>query len=255
MKTLSIQQPWASLICAGIKDVENRTWKAAKLPGRILIHASSKKVTNNFFNEVPLDWMINIGNAVLYGNIPQMKDLPTSSIIGYVTVKEFADMTDSPWDGGEGVIKWVLEDAYLFDEPITGVDGKLHLFEYDIDENNLPPAHKVQLRYPECIGDELILPCEDKVVDQLNKEGAEVDLDIDDYVDLAIFSEDGKLLAPKTIRMAAPERSLVFDVKDPGMYTHVNTETGEPIIEKNAFGEDVYWEFFSAIVSNPRIEK
>ena len=50
MKVLSVQQPWASLICAGIKDVENRTWKAAKVPGRILIHASSKKVTKNFFS-------------------------------------------------------------------------------------------------------------------------------------------------------------------------------------------------------------
>ena len=49
MKTLSIQQPWASLVCAGIKDVENRTWKPAEVPGRILIHASSKKVTKNFF--------------------------------------------------------------------------------------------------------------------------------------------------------------------------------------------------------------
>lgn len=27
MKLLTIKQPWASLICLGIKDVENRTWK------------------------------------------------------------------------------------------------------------------------------------------------------------------------------------------------------------------------------------
>jgi hypothetical protein len=41
MKVLSVQQPWASLICAGIKDVENRSWKAAKVPGRILILCKS----------------------------------------------------------------------------------------------------------------------------------------------------------------------------------------------------------------------
>lgn len=27
MKTISIKQPWASLITHGIKDIENRTWK------------------------------------------------------------------------------------------------------------------------------------------------------------------------------------------------------------------------------------
>lgn len=254
MKTLSIQQPWASLICAGIKDVENRTWKAAELPGRILIHASSKKVSRNFLDEIPLDWMIGVNGAVLYGNIPPLKDLPTSSIIGYVTVKEFADITDSLWDGGEGAIKWVLEDAYLFDEPIPNINGKLHLFEYDVDENNLPPAHKVELRYPQRNGDELILPCDDEVIDQLNSDGAEIDVDLDEYVAQAILSEDGTLLAPKTIRMAAPERSLVFDVKEPGLYSHDNPETGEPIMEKNAYDEDIYWEFFAATISNPRIE-
>ena len=42
MKVLSVQQPWATMICSGIKDVENRTWKPKENPGRILIHASKK---------------------------------------------------------------------------------------------------------------------------------------------------------------------------------------------------------------------
>lgn len=39
MKCLSVKQPWASLICGGIKDVENRSWRVNDEPGRILIHA------------------------------------------------------------------------------------------------------------------------------------------------------------------------------------------------------------------------
>lgn len=62
MKTLSIQQPWAEMICRGIKDVENRTWKPAEMPGRILIHASSKKVTRSFFNTIPEEWESHISN-------------------------------------------------------------------------------------------------------------------------------------------------------------------------------------------------
>lgn len=41
MKVLSIQQPWAELICMGIKDVENRSWPT-KYRGNFLIHASKK---------------------------------------------------------------------------------------------------------------------------------------------------------------------------------------------------------------------
>jgi len=46
MKTLSVKQPWAYLLCAGVKDIENRTWKLPeKYKGeRILIHASAAKM-------------------------------------------------------------------------------------------------------------------------------------------------------------------------------------------------------------------
>jgi hypothetical protein len=38
-KTLSVKQPYATCICAGVKTVENRTWKT-DYRGRLLIHAS-----------------------------------------------------------------------------------------------------------------------------------------------------------------------------------------------------------------------
>ena len=41
MKVLSVKQPWAYLICSGIKDIENRTWKCPQkyIGQRVLIHA------------------------------------------------------------------------------------------------------------------------------------------------------------------------------------------------------------------------
>lgn len=37
MKTLSVRQPWASLLVSGLKDIENRTW-APNYKGLSLIH-------------------------------------------------------------------------------------------------------------------------------------------------------------------------------------------------------------------------
>ena len=147
MKTLSIKQPWASLICAGIKDVENRSWKAAKVPGRILIHASSYKIPQKFLDYLPSAMSAEIRRHITQGNIPSLDKLPTSAIIGYVTVTGFNDgYMDNIWAAPSGEYKWKLEDAWLFDEPILNVRGKLNLFEYEgIDEKNLPPAHKVVL--------------------------------------------------------------------------------------------------------------
>jgi hypothetical protein len=39
MKALSIRMPWAALIVAGHKDIENRTW-ASRYRGPLLIHAA-----------------------------------------------------------------------------------------------------------------------------------------------------------------------------------------------------------------------
>lgn len=52
MLTLSIQEPWASLIVAGIKPIENRTWWT-KVRGQTLIHAGKK------FDGDACMWLLN----------------------------------------------------------------------------------------------------------------------------------------------------------------------------------------------------
>lgn len=44
MKALSLQEPWATLICAGVKRIETRSWKT-NYRGPLLIHASQRPVS------------------------------------------------------------------------------------------------------------------------------------------------------------------------------------------------------------------
>ena len=221
MKTLSIQQPWASLVCAGIKDMENRTWKTTELPGRILIHASSKKVTRNFFAGDELQCYID--NNVFFGNLPQLDTLPTSAIIGYVTVVGFeTGYTGSVWDGGPTQIKWKLADAWLFDEPIMNVKGQLHLFDYDIDENNLPPAHQVELNSIDINDneDEIIIPCLEVAFNQI-KEGDSFPLFLtDDIADLLCTNEKEAKMKPfKSVTLVCGDKYRKFELtKESGIY-------------------------------------
>jgi len=148
MKALSVQQPWAQLLCAGIKDVENRTWNTQHR-GRVLIHASSKKVSKKFLGtDCTYPEASSILNAISLGAIPTLDALETSSVIGYVDIVDSVVENDSLWGvPSEEVYKWKIGDAYLFDEPIRGIKGKLHFFDIpEIDENNLPSAHKVHLQ-------------------------------------------------------------------------------------------------------------
>lgn len=241
MKTLSIQQPWATLICSGIKDVENRTWKASKVPGKILIHASSKKVSGNFLDELPLDWMIAMKQEMLYGNIPEFSEMPTSAIIGYATVTGFEETTDSIWDGGEGIIKWTLKDMYMFDEPIEGVSGKLHLFDYPIDEDNLPPAHKVKLTYPELLCGVLNIPVAKDVFENAYKTH-ELTIDIDPTLAEIVSEKDGSLKKIQSAVLECGDICMPVEIEEMRVLDYINTETGEPIVEQSIFGEEVPWQ-------------
>lgn len=44
MKALSLKEPWASLIAAGVKSIETRSWRTS-YRGELAIHASLAKVT------------------------------------------------------------------------------------------------------------------------------------------------------------------------------------------------------------------
>ena len=199
MKCLSVQQPWASAICTGVKDVENRTWQTKNAPGRILIHASAKKVPKDF-DAMNLDpeMISTMTNLRLFGIMPEYEDMPLSAIIGYVDVTGFDsdNNNDSPW-AGANCTHWHLENAYLFDEPIKDVKGKLGLFDYPIDENNLPPANKVEQNFPVLEGEHLTFHVGDRAWQILQEDGTEFCVDINDpYTIGAICKEDSFELMP-----------------------------------------------------------
>jgi hypothetical protein len=56
MKTLSVKQPYATLICAGVKAVENRTWKT-NYRGKMLIHASGDNWSFFSTEHLPQSWL------------------------------------------------------------------------------------------------------------------------------------------------------------------------------------------------------
>lgn len=157
---ISVKQPWAYLLCTGIKDIENRTWKLPeKHKGkRIYIHASMARIDFSF----PFDYLNDeqklsvtdrkdeLNNWLLYNR---------SAIIGYVEFTECVINHPSIWAeksnyvpksliskihtpkewitdvNGNVVYKkdviynWVVGKAVLFEKPIENVKGKLSFWD------------------------------------------------------------------------------------------------------------------------------
>lgn len=149
MKTLSIKQPWASLIAHGIKDVENRSWRT-KFRGRIYIHASAYKANQGA--PIPLTFGHYDLLKELNGDLAdELCDgtLVRSAIIGEVDVVDCVINYDSIWaehmafdvcpDTGIHILRkgqpyiwnWVLANPILYDKPIQNVKGALSFWEYE----------------------------------------------------------------------------------------------------------------------------
>jgi len=128
MKALSVRQPWAWLIVAGYKDIENRNWPTA-YRGRVYIHASRK------FDKAGLSAILsdnmNISEAIKH-ELSRITNWVRGAIIGEVDVVDCVTRSSSPWFTGH--YGFVLANPTLYDKPIS-CKGKLGIFEPLIEGN------------------------------------------------------------------------------------------------------------------------
>ena len=137
MKTLSVKQPWAYLIAAGIKDIENRIWKCPEkyIGERVLIHASAKCTMDiRMFKNITsqqLDQVYKIADS-LGQNFEAIK---CGAIIGSIEIVDCVVNHPSVW-AEKGVYNWELANPILFDEPILGVKDKPGFWDYGFSEDD-----------------------------------------------------------------------------------------------------------------------
>ena len=240
MKALSVTQPWASVICAGMKDVENRLWQAAEAPGRILIHATKTKVPG-YFEAQPDDYVSAIKNARLMGWLPEYADMPYGSIIGYVNCYKIVRDADSFWAQPDS-FHWCVKDAWLFDEPIPDIKGvRGHLFDVDIDENSLPSAHQVDLPIPKREGTHLIMPASNAVIANVENGAPEVVYDLMCINYGLYFDENDELIETKTIDFIGKDKTVSKKVVAVEPFAYGGPDGDEDIHYPGFDGADCIW--------------
>lgn len=149
MITLTVKQPFASLIVVGIKDIENRTWPT-KFRGRVLIHAAKSAEYDGTPSPYAALFLLarfhNILTLEQKEKVIQQSRI-RSSIVGSVEIVDCVINHTSIWAeksvyhgevvekvNGEGEIikpiyNWVLANPIIFPEPIPA-NGKLSFWDY-----------------------------------------------------------------------------------------------------------------------------
>jgi len=119
MKTLTLWQPWASLIAVWAKTIETRSWKTS-YRGQLAIHAAARPV-----GDMPHE----THKAALrilhdFSTLPLGAIVAVCELVECVPVEdvwlELKDMDDEQWFGdySAGRFAWILSDIKAFDKPV-----------------------------------------------------------------------------------------------------------------------------------------
>ena len=131
MKTITIKQPWATLIIQGDKRFEFRSWKTS-YRGDLLIHAGKgidKEAMKRLKKYIPED--MPLGKII--GKVKLVDCIKMSPKFKEMLLKENNEIyTKSSFQENYG---WQVENVEVFNHPIP-VKGQLSLWEYEVEEFN-----------------------------------------------------------------------------------------------------------------------
>lgn len=242
MKAFSIQQPWGSLICAGIKDVENRKWALKSTPLTVLIHVGAKRHRIDE-DTIPLIWANPIENAQTMGLIGSIKNMPTSAIIGVATIDRCEEENYSIWaqEGPGAEYKWVMRDVKLFKKPILNVKGKLGIFDIpEITPNNLPECVEIPPITRE--DKHLTIPVSRELFNQIQDgERDSIHFNLDEKNTLLFATKSLKAKPTESVTFICGEDRIDADVAQYSIEQIRNRKTGKPVVFNDAFDREYLW--------------
>lgn len=155
MAALTLWQPWATLIAAGVKRIETRSWRppATVLHRPLAIHAGATIVPQKDIEDTELeaaiidlmgpDWRTTIPTSAVLCTVKVVNSYRTAGYLddGYVRVwdgaKYLKTKTDPYGDFSSDRWLWILRDVRPMD-PIFPVGGHQGVWTVDFDAAQIP---------------------------------------------------------------------------------------------------------------------
>lgn len=133
MKTLSLTQPWASLVAVGAKRIETRSWYTSHR-GPLAIHAAKgfPPYARDFAEEL-MPFRALSRNGLAAGDLPLGAIVATCRLLRCIRTEEIGNISGQEREFGDythGRWAWVFEDVERLPEPIP-VRGSLGLWDWD----------------------------------------------------------------------------------------------------------------------------
>jgi len=164
MKHVTIRQPWASLICAGVIDSFDLGVDIGAEMCQVLVHAAKWQKYDNR-KSIPLEWLQELEAATLTGIVPLYHEMPFDCVIGFVKASHQIDTY--PWlnpiwqHGAKRETHYLLTGAQLFTKPLAG----------KLSENSELPSYCTILQPdPLAVEDRIVIPVNHKIFEEARED-------------------------------------------------------------------------------------
>lgn len=171
-----LEQPWAEMASSGLMTVVHVDAPPEEVPKRIFFHAMRPDRSIGY----SIEWLQEVQNQQVFGNIPQTDHLSTNAIVGFADVGGIAPDDLNIWSRGAPSKRYFLVNAHLFDKPIPPGEAD------ELLDNHLPPHHKVRRRFVYESEKDLVVPVSAEIFELASKgKSFKIDL-IGDAADVII---------------------------------------------------------------------
>ena len=223
-----LKQPWAEMASAGLMTVVHVNAPLEEVPKRIFFYAMEPDHSIGY----PIEWLQEVHNHQVLGNITNTDDLPTDTIVGFADVVGIASEDFNIWSRGAPPNRYFLVNAHKFDNPIPIEDAA------NLNAGHLPPYHKVCRRFLYESENDLVIPVSEEVLSsasqgklfEIDLIGTTANVIIDRRNQLKPFSAFRLICGNKEKRFQfTDECNIVVEVNDDGslkLYPSVLREDG-----------------------------
>lgn len=162
-----LKQPWAEMASAGLMTVVHVNAPLEEVPKRIFFYAMEPDHSIGY----PIEWLQEVHNQQVFGNITNTDDLPTDTIVGFADVVGIASEDFNIWSRGAPPNRYFLVNAHKFDNPIPIEDAA------NLNAGHLPPYHKVCRRFLYESENDLVIPVSEEILSSASQgKSFEIDL-------------------------------------------------------------------------------
>lgn len=225
-KTVKLPPPLAALVVAGA--IPGLPLEASRFVNRerFLVYAT-KQVMNQ---ELPIEWVMEANNQMVYGNITSWDKLPSNAFVGYVELKPDPYIDTSIWGRGFNGQLYKVVMPRIFDNPIPAPSFMLDSARVKDFVASFPAHYLHELNEPWNWDYALEIPVSEALFGHVANVGS-LTLDLCGDLKRIVLDENGNLRHFKELLLTCGNRHQAFPFK--GEIVTVLNENQEPVLYRS----------------------